>query len=528
MKKIAAGVLTFLIVFTGGSIAEAKTFKNCAALLKVYPTGVAQSKSYVNKGSGPIAKPRVSASIYKANRSKDTDRDGIICERVIAKAKPAITNTAYYGTFKSYCDPDPVVPAGWVKYDQFFRSFGFCTGPYRFKPIDLVKEKPKTPLTELSGLENMQQCKLRNNRGRSNWVGFPSNLQEEQQFAQRNHPSPNTVFQIIPITAPDAPSTGGSPAEDYKIYFDYFKDFIEQSSDFGSNVEFRIPDEWIAFPEPLKPYGIDHTGASQQTRKAFIDKVGAVVDPYINFSGANLNILVVPAGTSLDIMEQGHLSHFMSAEGIVQNITSLTANTVEPGKRRVFSNIQHPLMTIHELYHIGTGLDDHYGNGKMGLEDSGMARWGLMNTGIMDLLGWEKWLVGFWKDQQVRCASPTTESTHWLAPSTVRTTEPKLLVIPFSSDRGLVLESQRAAGFNYRLPEISEGVLAYEIDLSDTRHGYGFKLQLGANKKAQHDSNFRFKNAPLKVGEFITYENLRISVVEAGKYGDVVKVERTG
>lgn len=527
MKKIAVGVLAFSMVFAGVTAAEARAFKNCAALLKVYPAGIAQSSKYVNKGAGPITPPRVSAAIYKANRSKDTDKDGIVCERVVTQAKPAPTSSAYYGTFKSYCDPDPVVPAGWAKYDQFFKSLGYCTGPYRYQSVDLVPDRPRTALTDSAALMNMQQCKLPNNRGRSTWVGFPASSEQERQLAQRNHPSPNTIFQIIPITAPDAPSTGGSPADDYKIYFDYFKDFIEQNSDFGAKVEFRIPDKWIAFPEPLKPYGIDHKGASQQTRKTFIDKVGAVVDPYINFSGANLNILVVPAGTSLDIMEQGQLDHFISNEGIVQNITSLTANTVEPGRRRTFSNIQHPLMTVHELYHIGTGLDDHYGNGQMGFENSGMSRWGLMNTGITDLLGWEKWLVGFWKDQQIRCASPSSESTHWLAPSTIKTTEPKLLVIPLSTTKAIVVESQRAAGFNYRLPVISEGALVYEIDLSDTRHGYGFKLLLGKNKKAEHDFNFYFKNAPLKVGEFVTYENLKISVVEAGKYGDVVKVETT-
>lgn len=527
MKKTAISLLAVLLVFVGVTSAEARTFKNCAALLKVYPTGIAQTSKYINKGAGPISSPRVSAAIYKANRSKDTDKDGIVCERVIAEAKPAPSSSAYYGTFKNYCDPDPVVPAGWAKYDQFFRSLGYCTGPYRYQSVELVPDRPKTVITDPSALTNIQQCKLPNNRGRSSWVGFPANPEQERQLAQRNHPSPNTVFQIIPITAPDAPSTGGSPADDYKIYFDYFKDFIEQSSDFGSRVEFRIPDNWIAFPDPIKPYGIDHKGASQATRKTFIDKVGAVVDPYINFAGANLNILVLPAGTPLDVMEQGQLDHFISNEGIVQNITSLTPNTVEPGKRRTFSNIQHPMMAFHELYHIGTSLDDHYGNGQMGLEDYGMSRWGLMNTGIMDLLGWEKWLVGFWKDQQIRCASPNTTSTHWIAPSTIKTTEPKLLVIPFSSTKAIVVESQRAAGFNYRLPVVSEGALVYEIDLSDTRHGYGFKLLLGSNKWVEHDSRFSFKNAPLKVGEYINYGKLKISVAEAGKYGDVVKVEST-
>jgi hypothetical protein len=56
-------------------------FSNCSALNKVYPGGVAKSKSSKNKGGATTQKPTVSAKIYEENRSKDRDKDGIACER---------------------------------------------------------------------------------------------------------------------------------------------------------------------------------------------------------------------------------------------------------------------------------------------------------------------------------------------------------------------------------------------------------------------------------------------------------------
>lgn len=59
----------------------AKKFSNCAALNKVYPGGVALSRSSVNRGGTVKYSPKVSSTVYKENKSKDRDRDGIACER---------------------------------------------------------------------------------------------------------------------------------------------------------------------------------------------------------------------------------------------------------------------------------------------------------------------------------------------------------------------------------------------------------------------------------------------------------------
>jgi hypothetical protein len=53
------------------------SFKNCTAVKKAHPNGVAKSKSAAKKQKKT---PTVSSKIYSANKKLDRDNDGTICE----------------------------------------------------------------------------------------------------------------------------------------------------------------------------------------------------------------------------------------------------------------------------------------------------------------------------------------------------------------------------------------------------------------------------------------------------------------
>jgi hypothetical protein len=73
----ASTALAVVAAVAAPSDAAARTFRNCTALHKVYPHGVAKSRAAA-KAHGWEAK--VSASLYKANKKMDRDRDGVACE----------------------------------------------------------------------------------------------------------------------------------------------------------------------------------------------------------------------------------------------------------------------------------------------------------------------------------------------------------------------------------------------------------------------------------------------------------------
>ena len=96
MKKLTAiaaavGLSLSMGVVSLASPAEAATpkFKNCTALNAMYPGGVAKSAKVKNtkkvRGKTVPAKssrkPKVSNSLYNANKRLDRDKAGIVCER---------------------------------------------------------------------------------------------------------------------------------------------------------------------------------------------------------------------------------------------------------------------------------------------------------------------------------------------------------------------------------------------------------------------------------------------------------------
>ena len=78
MKKYVFSLVITLGLTIIPSTAHAAPFKNCTALRAKYPNGVAKSLAAANAQKKI---PKVSAAIYKANKSMDRDGDGVACEK---------------------------------------------------------------------------------------------------------------------------------------------------------------------------------------------------------------------------------------------------------------------------------------------------------------------------------------------------------------------------------------------------------------------------------------------------------------
>ncbi len=87
------------------------------------------------------------------------------------------------------------------------------------------------------------------------------------------------------------------------------------------------------------------------------------------------------------------------------------------------------------------------------------------------------------------------------------------------------MESIRAAGLYYKHPKNTWGVLTYVLDVTKQVHGQGFKLILPTNRVASKGPFF-LAEAPLRQGESVTYEGVKITISESGNFGDVIKVEK--
>jgi len=445
---------------------------------------------------------------------------------------PTEVITAENFRFESLCEKDPFVPTEWAAYQDFaLRNDIFsCARPYRFKMVTQPKTTPLQALTPKSSLNNIESCKLTHGQ-RDGQIAFSSWINPKIVMNQRLN------VQVIPIEFTDFPSSKTVLA-DHEKYFNYIKSGYYNISDGQVNVNFKIPSSYFKINKKISSYDTgkryDHGGGiwnwvSMDMNAMFKDIVSAV-DPAIDFSNLDLVFFVVPPTTDNDYISHGFPAPYpqlRTAEGFMPYW--YFSPPMAEVNRKSWYGVE-PFLHLHELMHGMNKLDDHYGDGEFGRTDgdAGTGNWSTMSGMSTDFLFWDKWITYMVSDEQVLCAKTDSTSTHWIKPSNYFGKEEKMLVIPVGSTKVLVVESMRAAGFNLKLPKISEGALVYLVDITKTGHGRGINVLRPASRigSIYERRDFALSDAPLKLGESISSNGFKITVVESGDFGDVIKVEK--
>jgi hypothetical protein len=404
------------------------------------------------------------------------------------------------------CTPDPLAPAKWKPYQDFLKSkSNNCDmNFYRYVTYPLGTYGGSQIVTSKSDLLSTESCKVRKNNS-GPMLGF-SNQQSNLT------PYSRAKFQVVPIETTDY-KTSSTPLKDYGHYFDLLKEWIDKNSDNGSTFEIKIPDNYIPLNRSLKDYkNIDFHGKPTPEGQQFHKDLIAVADPFINFSGNDLIIVVVPPQVDSNLLgtnpwgtgvttQEGSFWKFLTVTPF-----DLTHNGLNAG-------FIGPQLLLHEMHHAYFDFGDH---------GDGMGGWGLMSLpSVTDLLGWDKYLAGYYSDQQVRCL-PATKTLNLLTPNVAKSQNVKLSVIPIDNSKIVVIESVRVGGFNYKLPKSSEGVLVYEININETDYHKGVYI-VSTPRGLATDNKL---GAPLRLNESVITNGYKISVVETGSFGDLVEVTK--
>lgn len=444
------------------------------------------------------------------------------------------TKTIEAKHFSSLHANDPKISKIWNETRLLMSKRNPFLGPWRLDPRLPSRQVPNANISARDSLDNVSECKLPMSVSSNVLRGFVTPGQERFDYWQTKlHPGPDTVYQIVGLQAPDAAARPGqTPSKDYGHFLQFLSDWTSYISDYGSTAEFRVLDKYLTIEKRLKPLKIKH-GPAGPGHEVLAREIEKVIGDSIDFSDVDLVIFLVPSGTDASVIQQSsisvkltgkniHMATFMSPAISKSNANSMT----EPW----FST---PMGWLHELHHVGYNYEDSHGDSEFtGFTHQrkttghlGTGDWGTLAGSFTDLLGWQKWLGGFWQDEQIRCVSSQGTTTHWLSPATVKTKNEKLLVIPLSQTEVLVVESQRAAGLNYKIPKSAEGALVYYINIAETRPNYGYKVLLAKNEKI-NTKPFLLSNAPINPGQYLTFRGIEIRSIEAGLFGDVIAVTR--
>jgi len=520
-----------MVLVASNSYAAVKAGSACS---KAGIKSVSAGKTYTCVKSGkklvwdkgvlvPVAKPAPSAS------AAPTPSKSAAPEVVkVDYSKTFSTDQGYYTDFTGPCQFDNGVTGALGEIQTYFYNLNRCAGQIRVNKYELGKARPTTTFESASKFANTEPCKIATPAGVRTNRGFTTTEQGRNEYdALRKFPAPNAVIQLVPIYSSDSAEPKNSPAEDYGSYLKFIKDWLEYSTDYPSSVEVRIPSSYIKMNTKLADYQIFHeTRRDAPNHVAFNKDVVAATDPVIDYRGANIAIIVPPSGTNASVFSQASLGSFETNEGFVALAMSEYAHLAASPNSSRFSNLGHPFFWVHEMFHAGVGFDDYYGDTQQNINtEYGMGWLTMMTPFGGDLTTWEKWRLGFIKDSQVQCVSTAGSTVHWIAPSTVKTSESKSIVIRISATRAVVIETLRPAGLYYKLPLQSQGALVYEVDVLETGHGLGLKLSLPIGRTVTSDPFF-MASYPLKQGESTITNGYKITIVESGTFGDVVKVEK--
>lgn len=407
---------------------------------------------------------------------------------------------------KYICKTDTSAPLSWRPYQNYLKSKNNACDMnfYRYVPYELISYSGNQVITTNSDLLPSEFCKVKKiNNGPM--LGF--SIQQS-----RLTPYSKAKFQVVPIETNDY-KTSSTPRKDYGHYFDLLESWIKNNSDNGSSFELRVPEKYIHLDKSLADYkNIDRhvypTPEGQQFHKDLI----AVADSEIDFSGNDLIIVVVPPQVNQNLLGTNPWgTQVNTQEGSFWRFETITPfDYLHSGPNASFIG---PQLLLHEMHHSYFDFGDH---------GDGMGGWGLMSLpSVTDLLGWDKYLAGYYSDQQVRCL-PAAKTISLLTPNVAKSQREKLAVIPISASKILVMESVRVGGFNYKLPTSSEGVLIYEVNVDETDYHKGVYLVTTERGKLTDNK----LGAPLRLNEFVISNGYRISVIQTGKFGDVVQVEK--
>lgn len=310
-KVIAVALAAVLVTGTFATFANAAAPKAGAKCPKLNQSQIANGSKYVCFKSG---KKLVWKSVGLVQPKPST--------KVIDFSKTYSTDDGYFASFTDPCQMDPNIPGELADLQNYYYRVNRCAGQLQLGKYLLGSKRPTTSIDAPSKFANFEPCKLVTPQSSRSNLGYTTSEPGRNQYeALLKHPSPNTVIQLIPVYASDTAQPTTSPASDYKLYLDFFRNWIQYSSDFGSNVKVQIPDSYIKMNSSIGTYGLQHpVNWTTPSHVKFNQDLVANVDPYIDFKGANLAVVVAPPGTEAYVLSQAAIGPLNTQEGRVTNV----------------------------------------------------------------------------------------------------------------------------------------------------------------------------------------------------------------
>lgn len=354
---------------------------------------------------------------------------------------------------------------------------------------DLSKSPSITPVADLSPIETCKTIDLTPRGAGSNGFPRPSNLANGK--SEIKILALPIIFEEIPFTDTDLSKLQSALKQT--------SDFYAKASYNRIKLTFEIPTKnlWVKLTTSAKDYGI-LPNKPQQNNEIIVNDTFLLADQQIDFSKYD-SVIIESGRSQLTSIGQGFGGQVFSTK-----TGNINGATLEIGQAAGSANI-----IAHELGHSIYGLEDLYvflnSQRPSVPEPVPGGRWDVMSdaSSLNEFFGWNKLLMGWIKDEEVRCVQNQISSTHYLSDFS-NSLGTKLLLINVKPGVTIAMESHN----NY---SSGQGLLVYKID-TNISHG---------------DGPITAEKLLLRKGEKRSIDNWNIELIDNTSTGLLVSVSKT-
>lgn len=374
-----------------------------------------------------------------------------------------------------------------------------------------VKEHTDDNLVVLSGMLPVSLCRLENRvPGRNVMAGFP--------FSPYRLPSSGILnVQVIFVDFPDYEGVL-SDLELLEFFESYIQGIIEfyEFQSFGRlQFSFSVHPDFVRVPFPTSELSLNRS--NQRDLDYVLRESIRLADPHVDYSDVDMVIVFMNPDIPEEVANVSPAwpmngnQGFRTREGTFYNATLIAADAVRIGYPIIAHEIGH-LLGLVDLYNFNWLANNPERDWLRQFDFVGVfdfMNWADPNQygDNRDMLSWQRYLLDWITDEQVRCVDPKTPfiTTHELIASHLNEQAYKVIVVPFDRQRALVVEVKSE---NQYCSACSGGVYTYVVDLN-YENGFGPIRMI----RPDHSSHPLFLDAYLREGQMLTYENVTIEVL---------------
>jgi len=357
-------------------------------------------------------------------------------------------------------------------------------------PSDLSTRSEITPTAALSDVAVCKTPDLTTRSSGSN--GFPR--PEGSLYGKVN---PKILF--IPLSFSDTPEFSETDLSRMESVLNEVKEFYKETSYGFVNLNFEILEKskWLSIEKSAESYGLTNPRPQQNNTEA-LKEILTKVDPSVNFDLYD-GVIIETARYAGRGVGQAFLGQkFPTRNGTAKGVSLETAYAA--GSFQTLAHeLGHTLFGLEDLYVF---LNDQRPSVPGGPNPAGS--WDMMSNSSREFFGWSKFLSGWLENNQVRCITNQSPTTHYIESLDIQNSDPKLILINLQQGVTLAIEVRQL------LSSFPKGALVYKID---TRINHG-------------DGPIVAENILIYEGKSLERDGYRISVMVEGRDGLLIKTER--